>query len=72
VLYDLEIAPSNRVSRRDDKELESIAVEHVAFSDDGKWMASIEGREADEFEGGGGVKTLKIWHWDGTKWVLSL
>lgn len=75
VLFDLEVAPSNRVSKRDDKELEPIAVEQVAFSAavDGKseWMATVEGREADQFEGGGFVKTLKFWRWNGDRYVIN-
>jgi NET1-associated nuclear protein 1 (U3 small nucleolar RNA-associated protein 17) len=67
VLFDLEVAPSNRISRRDDKELEPVAVERVAFSpaQDGLsvWMATMEGRRGDSAEGGGLVKTLKIWQW---------
>ena len=71
VLFDLEVVPSNRVSRRDDKELEPIAVEMVAFSEpqDGmsRWMATTEGRKGDEIEGGGKVKNLKFWRWVGGK-----
>lgn len=75
VLFDLEVAPSNRVSRRDDKELEPVSVEKVAFSDvqDGvsKWMATTEGRKGDEIEGGGMLKNLKIWKWSGDKYVVN-
>lgn len=71
VLSDLEVAPSNRVSRRDERELEPVAVEHVTFSEpiDGqsKWMATVEGRKGDEVEGGGLVKNLKLWSWTGDK-----
>jgi NET1-associated nuclear protein 1 (U3 small nucleolar RNA-associated protein 17) len=67
VLFDLEVAPSNRVSRTNERELESIAVERVAFSSDGRWMATMEGRRGDEVEGGGSVKTLKIWARNGAK-----
>ncbi|BEJ16091.1 hypothetical protein CspHIS471_0506960 [Cutaneotrichosporon sp. HIS471] len=75
VLFDLEVAPSNRVSRRDEKQLEPVAVEMVAFSAvlDGRseWMATVEGRPADETEGGGLVKTLKFWRWNGDRYVIS-
>ena len=68
VLFELEVAPSNRVSRRDEKEHKPVAVERVVFSaaHDGvsRWMATLEGRAGDEVEGGGAVKTLKIWRWD--------
>jgi NET1-associated nuclear protein 1 (U3 small nucleolar RNA-associated protein 17) len=75
VLFDLEVAPSNRVSRRDEKELEPVAVEMVAFSAvrDGRseWMATVEGRPADEAEGGGLVKTLKFWRWNGDRYIIN-
>lgn len=76
VLFDLEVAPSNRVSRRDDKELEPVSVEHVAFNDaiengHDRWMATVEGRKGDELEGGGLVKNLKIWKWQNDKYSIS-
>ncbi len=71
VLFDLEVTPSNRISRRDEKELEPVSVEQVAFSDvqdgESRWMATTEGRKGDEVEGGGMVKNLKIWRWNGEK-----
>lgn len=75
VLFDLEVAPSNRVSKRDDKELSPIAVEHVAFSPprDGRseWMATVEGRKRDDDEGGGFVQTLKFWRWNGERYIVN-
>lgn len=75
VLFDLEVAPSNRVSRREDKELIPVAVEKVAFSEpkDGRseWMATVVGRRADEEEGGGFVKTLTFWRWNGDRYVVN-
>jgi NET1-associated nuclear protein 1 (U3 small nucleolar RNA-associated protein 17) len=76
VLFDLEVAPSNRVSRRDDKELEPVSIEHVAFNDaiengHDRWMATVEGRKGDELEGGGLVKNLKIWKWQNEKYSIS-
>ncbi|WVF72330.1 hypothetical protein IAT40_007143 [Kwoniella sp. CBS 6097] len=75
VLFDLEVAPSNRVSRRDEKELEPVAVEKVAFSDaqDGKsvWMATMEGRNGDDMEGGGSIKNLKLWKWADDKYAVN-
>jgi NET1-associated nuclear protein 1 (U3 small nucleolar RNA-associated protein 17) len=77
VLFDLEVAPSNRIARRDEKELEPVAVELVAFSGAGpgesaahgqsEWMATIEGRQGDEYEGAGAVCNLKVWRWDGAR-----
>lgn len=76
VLFDLEVAPSNRVSRRDEKIHESVSVECVAFSDHtegpNRWMATIEGRKGDDAEGGGLVKTLKFWRWVDDKSVDHL
>ncbi|WVQ78204.1 hypothetical protein IAT38_000287 [Cryptococcus sp. DSM 104549] len=75
VLFDLEVAPSNRVSRRDEKELEPVAVEKVAFSDaqDGRsvWMATMEGRKGDSMQGGGMVKNLKVWKWANEKYMVN-
>ena len=74
VLFDLEVAPSNRVTRRDEKELEGVAVEKVAFSEavngQSEWMATVEGRQGDEYEGSGGVRVLKVWRWDGERYVI--
>ena len=75
VLFDLEVNPTNRVSRRDDKELEPVAVEHVAFNDathgPNRWMATVEGRKGDEVDGGGFVKDLKIWRWTHDRYGIS-
>ena len=69
VAYDLEVAPSNRVARRDDKEIVPVAVEHVTFTRN--WMATIEGRQGDEAEGGGDVRTLKIWRYEGGLYKIN-
>ncbi|WVQ70239.1 uncharacterized protein L199_008465 [Kwoniella botswanensis] len=75
VLFDLEVAPSNRVSRRDEKEIQPVSVEKVAFSDsqDGQsiWMASFESRTGDEMEGGGAIKNLKMWKWQDEKYAVN-
>ncbi|WVO12741.1 hypothetical protein L204_100349 [Cryptococcus depauperatus] len=75
VLFDLEVAPSNRASRRDEKQLEPVRVEKVAFSEenDGKsiWMATVEGKEGDEVEGGGMVRNLKFWKWVGENYMVN-
>lgn len=45
----------------------------MAFSDmvsgASEWMATVEGRSGDEWEGGGEVRTLKLWRWDGERQV---
>jgi NET1-associated nuclear protein 1 (U3 small nucleolar RNA-associated protein 17) len=69
VLFDLEVAPSNRVSRRDDAEVEPVRVERVVFyngpSGKAEWMATSESRDGDEEEGGGRARAVKLWRWDG-------
>ncbi len=69
VLFDLEVAPSNRVSRREDNEVEPVRVERVVFYNgpNGKaeWMATSESRDGDEVEGGGKARAVKVWRWDG-------
>lgn len=69
VLFDLEVAPSNRVSRREDNEVEPVRVERVVFYNgpNGKaeWMATSESRDGDVTEGGGKAKAVKVWRWDG-------
>ncbi|WFD31322.1 NET1-associated nuclear protein 1 [Malassezia sp. CBS 17886] len=64
---DVEIAPSNRVSRPDGEALLPTRVLLVAFSDlmrsgvQAEWMATVDGRDA-------GMETselsLKLWQWD--------
>lgn len=75
ILFDLEVVPSNRVTKRDDEEVESVAVENIAFAEtvDGptRWMATIEGRKGDEQQGGGKVKNLKIWQWVGETYIVN-
>lgn len=66
-IRDVEVAPSNRVSRPEDEVLAPPRVQHVAFSQalegslHAEWMATVDGRE-------GGVYTselsLKLWQWD--------
>ncbi|KAK8869934.1 hypothetical protein IAR55_000502 [Kwoniella newhampshirensis] len=75
VLFDLEVAPSNRVSRRDQKEIEPVAVEKVAFSESQEgqsvWMVTMESRNGDDMEGGGMVKNLKMWKWIDEKYLVN-
>jgi NET1-associated nuclear protein 1 (U3 small nucleolar RNA-associated protein 17) len=71
VLFDLEVAPSNRVTRKEEREIEPVAVEKVAFSSKKhnqiEWMATMESRVGDLGEGGGAVRNLKIWKWLGER-----
>ncbi|KAF8641248.1 hypothetical protein AX17_000882 [Amanita inopinata Kibby_2008] len=71
LLYELEVAPSNRVSRRDDKFIEPPRVERVIISLSGQWMATIDTREEDEtFHA---EIYLKLWRWDYKTgfWILN-
>ncbi len=71
LLGELEISPSNRVSRRDDKPLTLARVESVVVSSCGKWMATIDCREGDA--GFHSDVYLKIWAWDKSQdnWTLN-
>lgn len=67
-LAELEITPSNRVSRTDDAPLEPTRVQRVAFSygagrdsTPADWMATYEARLVDEIETD---RCLKVWKWD--------
>lgn len=53
----LEVVPSNRVSRPDDAPLAAARVEHVCFSRDASWMATLDRKPTGEV-------TLKIWQWE--------
>jgi len=67
---ELEVAPSNRVSRPDDAALEPVRVERVALSTGGaggaEWMATYEARRGTAAESGSGEldRCLKFWRWD--------
>ena len=69
LLSELEVSPSNRVSRRDDKVLEPSRVEHAIVSDSGRWLATLDSREGDE--SAKGEVYLKIWSWESGTWVLN-
>ncbi|KAH9942941.1 WD40 repeat-like protein [Amylocystis lapponica] len=71
LLSEIEVSPSNRVSRRDEKPLEPSRVECVVMSDSGEWMTTIDSRVGDEaFRG---EVYLKIWWWDHKSeyWILN-
>lgn len=71
LISELEVSPSNRVSRRDEKALEPSRVERAVISDSGEWMVTIDTREADEsFRG---EVHMKIWWWDSKAgfWILN-
>lgn len=71
LVAELEVSPSNRVSRREEKILEPARVERAVISSSGEWMATIDRREGDEsFRS---EMYLKIWYWDKktTFWILN-
>ncbi|KAF7339337.1 WD40 repeat-like protein [Mycena sanguinolenta] len=71
VVSELEVSPSNRVSRREDKSIEPCRVERATVSASGDWMATIDIREGDESTHG--ECYLKIWRWDRKAgyWILN-
>ncbi|KAI0315260.1 WD40 repeat-like protein [Amylostereum chailletii] len=70
LLSELEVSPSNRVSRRDEKPLEPARVEQAVVSLSGEWMATIDSRQGDEsFRS---EIYLKLWQWDETSGIWSL
>ena len=66
LILELEVAPSNRVSRSADKEVEPIRVEHAALGQGGEdaWLATGEKKEEDEEEGAAEARSIKVWRWD--------
>jgi NET1-associated nuclear protein 1 (U3 small nucleolar RNA-associated protein 17) len=71
LISELEVSPSNRISRRDEQPLEPARVEHTVISPSGEWMATIDSREADNnFQC---EIYLKIWWWDRktSHWILN-
>lgn len=76
VLFDLEVSPSNQVSKKEDKALEPVRVESVVFcADNGdgviEWMATSETRDGDSDAGGGKARGIKIWQWANGTYVLN-
>lgn len=65
-IRDVEVAPSNRVSRPEDEALTPPRVQHVAFSHTpgaahAEWMATVDGREGGAYTS---ELSLKLWQWD--------
>ncbi|KAJ6575276.1 WD40 repeat-like protein [Mycena capillaripes] len=71
LVSELEVSPSNRVSRRDEKPIEPCRIDRVTISSSGDWMATIDIREGDESSHG--ESYLKIWRWDRKAgfWILN-
>ena len=71
LLSELEVSPSNRVSRRDEKPILPARVENVVVSLSGLWMATVDSRVGD-----GDFRPevyLKFWTWaqKDESWVLN-
>ncbi|KAJ7597489.1 WD40 repeat-like protein [Mycena floridula] len=62
LISELEVSPSNRVSRRDEKPLEPAQIEQTVISVSGDWMATLDAREGDVSLRG--EVYLKLWKWD--------
>ncbi|EJT99974.1 WD40 repeat-like protein, partial [Dacryopinax primogenitus] len=73
LLSELEVHPSNRVSKRnpDAPSLPAARVERVCVSPQGKWLATLDVRRGGEGEGI--VSRLKVWRWDARRgaWALN-
>lgn len=72
---ELEVAPSNRVSRVEDEQIEPTRVERVVFSpfvssktaEQGEWMVTFDSRNLSDAEGDVEVvseSSLKFWRWN--------
>ncbi|KAG6841761.1 hypothetical protein C0991_007090 [Blastosporella zonata] len=71
LVAELEVSPSNRVSRRDDKPIEPSYVEQTSVSLSGEWLATIDVRQGDD--GFRDEIYLKLWRWDAksSRWTLN-
>ncbi|TDL28123.1 WD40 repeat-like protein [Rickenella mellea] len=68
LLSELEVSPSNRVSRRDEMPIEPSRVERVVICESGEWMATLDRRGGDD--NFSAEMHLKLWHWQST-WILN-
>ena len=70
LLSELEVSPSNRVSRRDEKPLLPSRVEKITISSTGSWMATVDSRAGDvDFRP---EVYLKFWSWvRADEWILN-
>lgn len=70
-ISELEVSPSNRVARKDEKPLEPAKIERTVVNSSGEWMATIDRREGDA--NSHGEIYLKFWWWDrkASFWILN-
>jgi len=72
LIAELEISPSNRVSRPYEKPLEPCRVDQIAISQCGRWLATVDIRDGSD-EGFGIEVYLKLWRWyeEENRWDLN-
>ncbi|PVG01982.1 WD40 repeat-like protein [Serendipita vermifera] len=63
LVSELEVSPSNRVSRPFKKPIKPCRVDQVAISQAGEWLATVDMRDGSS-EGFGLEIYLKFWFWD--------
>ncbi|PWN46911.1 WD40 repeat-like protein [Violaceomyces palustris] len=79
-VLELEVAPSNRVSRADEAAIEPTRVRMVAFSsaaspttgDKGEWMVTLDSRNNDSQSQVSSESSLKFWRWDPRRRTYAL
>lgn len=71
IISELEVAPSNRVSRRDEKQLVPTQVEAISITGSGRWLATADARD-DSDDGFGIDAYLKVWEWSSSDKTWSL
>jgi NET1-associated nuclear protein 1 (U3 small nucleolar RNA-associated protein 17) len=71
LVSELEVSPSNRVSRQDEEVIEPFRVNIVVISMCNQWMATVDSRDQDEALRS--EISLKFWAWDSTnsRWTLN-
>ncbi|KAJ8702240.1 NET1-associated nuclear protein 1 [Pleurotus ostreatus] len=71
LVSEIEISPSNRISRRDETPIEAYRVENTQISASGEWMVTLDCRAGDEnFRGDIFLKFWK-WHHKPGVWILN-
>jgi NET1-associated nuclear protein 1 (U3 small nucleolar RNA-associated protein 17) len=71
LITELEISPSNRVSRRDDTPLEHARVDFVVADPSGRWMVTIDSRSAVLASTDKREAYMKFWEWKEGTWILN-
>jgi NET1-associated nuclear protein 1 (U3 small nucleolar RNA-associated protein 17) len=70
LVAELEVSPSNRVTKASDQYVEPLRVTKAVVSPSGEWMATIDQREGDEsFRP---EVYMKLWQWDAQTNMWSL